>query len=190
MSSLAFKIGSLLVRTLSKPIANTIKSQAKEHPAFRRMCINVAQKMHRAEFRLLGVTKNRAGNVPLHIRPLNDAKAVETGANFLSETFIFSVAGLAILSEYIRAKRKDAARRRQVAETLEGLQDEIVRLNRIVEKHLCTHHRHDPGNRDENNTLSYDFNDLHKVMSHVNTEIELLSASDEDVKDTNQKVLS
>lgn len=29
---------------------------------------------------------------PLHIRPLNDAKAIDSGANFLSESFLFGFA--------------------------------------------------------------------------------------------------
>lgn len=43
--------------------------------------------------KLLGETHH-----PKHIRPLNDAKAIDAGANFISETFLFSFA--ALLSEW------------------------------------------------------------------------------------------
>lgn len=39
--------------------------------------------------KLLGETHH-----PKHIRPLNDAKAIDAGANFISETFLFSFAAL------------------------------------------------------------------------------------------------
>lgn len=41
------KMGTLLVKTLSKPIANIVKSQAKDNKKFRAMCINGGQRVHR-----------------------------------------------------------------------------------------------------------------------------------------------
>jgi hypothetical protein len=37
------KLGTLLLRTLSKPIANRLKSQAAVHPKFRDFIISIAQ---------------------------------------------------------------------------------------------------------------------------------------------------
>ena len=33
------KLGALLVRTLAKPVVNTIKRQTAQHPAFSRFCV-------------------------------------------------------------------------------------------------------------------------------------------------------
>ncbi|RKP23395.1 optic atrophy 3-like protein [Syncephalis pseudoplumigaleata] len=97
MSSL--KIGTLLIRTIAKPIAARIKDYSKTHPRFRNACISMAQAMHRFELNLkmkfLGYKKET-------IRPLNDARAIEAGTNFLSEAFLFSVAAGVILFEATR----------------------------------------------------------------------------------------
>ncbi|KAJ3037059.1 hypothetical protein HK097_003630 [Rhizophlyctis rosea] len=130
------KLGSLVVRTLAKPLANSIKAQAKEHPAFREFCINLAQKTHRWEQEL---QTRFLGYKPKQIRPLNDAKAVENGAAFLSEGFILSVAILTILGETWRSQRKSTNQKRDVDESINQLetdhastQDEIEELRSAV----------------------------------------------------------
>lgn len=63
------------------------------------------------------------------IRPLSDARAIELGANFFSEAFIFGVAvGLLLLENY-RSRSKESARRDEVAERLEGLEAQVEKLS-------------------------------------------------------------
>lgn len=176
MSSLALKIGSLLVRTLSKPIANTIKAQAKEHKAFRKACIEFAQWMHRAEFRITGINRAKSGGANVRLRPLNDAKAVDAGATFLSETFIFTVAGGAILFETWRARRKEKNRRDEVAEAILGLQHEIVRINEIMEKQFVLQKKKNElqSSTEEIDSTEKDFDELHKVILKVERELHTL----------------
>lgn len=127
----SLKIASLLLRTLSKPIATKIKQQAKEHEGFKGRTIHMAQFLHRAEcvvlcslwhsFRACSypaqvervlnclfvqdecgssrlMCKSRCsrfrdsqlrvkllGESPRHVRPLSESKAIDAGANFLSE---------------------------------------------------------------------------------------------------------
>ena len=57
------------------------------------------------------------------IRPLSDAKAIETGVNFISETFLFGVAASLILFESWRSGRKESQRRNDVAERLNDLEE-------------------------------------------------------------------
>jgi len=78
----SLKIGSLLLRTLSKPIANKIKQRAKDHEGFKTRTVWLAQLMHRTEMNL---RVSLLGESPKHIRPLSEARAIESGANFLSE---------------------------------------------------------------------------------------------------------
>lgn len=47
------------------------------------------------------------------IRPLSESKAIEMGANFISEAFLFSVAFGLVVGEYIRGRRK-ASNEREV----------------------------------------------------------------------------
>ncbi|KAM0755338.1 OPA3-domain-containing protein [Meredithblackwellia eburnea MCA 4105] len=128
----SIKIASLFLKTLAKPLANNLKSQAKEHEGFRKATIAMAQFLHRAEMnmriRLLGEDH------PKHIRPLNDAKAIDSGANFISETFLFGFATLLILGETWRSRRKDSQRRDLVAETLEQHEEELKGLRERLDQ--------------------------------------------------------
>ncbi|ANB13301.1 OPA3-like protein [Sugiyamaella lignohabitans] len=65
------------------------------------------------------------GESNIRVRPLNDAKAIDNGATFLSESFIFSIAGGLILFESYRSHRKEVTRRESVADDIQALQDEI-----------------------------------------------------------------
>lgn len=70
---------------------------------------------------------------PRTVRPLNDAKALEQGANFLAESFLFGVAAAIIVAESVRSKRKDEKRRDLVAETLETHTKELSELRTKLE---------------------------------------------------------
>ncbi|KAI9007270.1 optic atrophy 3 protein-domain-containing protein [Gaertneriomyces semiglobifer] len=132
------KLGSLIIKTLAKPIANSIKQQAKTHPRFKEFCIDVAQTTHRWEHalktRFLGYT-----NDP--IRPLNDTRAVETGAAFMSETFLLTVAILTLLGETYRSSRQTAKRIRTTDTTLDDLLIDTSTLKTDT-AHLQSHISH------------------------------------------------
>ncbi|KAF9166909.1 hypothetical protein DFQ26_006436 [Actinomortierella ambigua] len=114
----ALKLGFLLIRTIAKPIANSIKSYSKTHPKFREACIGVAQFSHKTEMQL---KMKFLGYKVEAIRPLNDARAVEMGANFLGEAIIFGVAGSLIFVEQARSRRNAKDRRNYVDDTLDSL---------------------------------------------------------------------
>ncbi|KAF9959472.1 hypothetical protein BGZ65_000353 [Modicella reniformis] len=95
----AIKLGFLAIRTIAKPVANSIKSYSAKHPKFRDACIRVAQFSHKTEMQL---KMKFLGYKVESIRPLNDARAVEVGANFLGEAIIFGVAGSLIILENAR----------------------------------------------------------------------------------------
>ncbi|KAI9829563.1 MAG: hypothetical protein M1838_005885, partial [Thelocarpon superellum] len=165
---------SLVIKTLSKPIANQIKAQAREHARFRRLCISFAQSIHRIDMRLrLGLLQDTAAidrqaakeaaeaqakkhkidaptvkteaqtkldeaavarekrdpslkaktAVKPRIRPLSEAKAIDTGANFISETFLFLVGGGLIVFESFRSRRKESNRREDVAGRIGELEE-------------------------------------------------------------------
>ncbi|KAL6246413.1 hypothetical protein RBB50_006649 [Rhinocladiella similis] len=57
------------------------------------------------------------------IKPLSEAKAIESGATFISETFLFGVAAGLIVFESWRSNRKESKRRDDVAERLNDLEE-------------------------------------------------------------------
>jgi len=120
------KIGTLLIRTLAKPISTRIKYQAREHERFRKVCVSLAQTMYRYEVRLrTGLLSEPAK----HIRPLSEARAIENGANFLAEGFLFSVAAGLIISETWRSSRSQSKQRSDVNDSIEELQIRVRELN-------------------------------------------------------------
>lgn len=56
------------------------------------------------------------------IRPLSETKAIDTGATFISETFLFMVAGGLIVFESWRSRRKETTRQEDVKDRLKELE--------------------------------------------------------------------
>jgi optic atrophy 3 protein len=72
--------------------------------------------------------KARAPDLPKpaskpRIRPLSEAKAIESGATFISEAFLFGVAGSLIVFEAWRSRRKENNRREDIADRLNDLEE-------------------------------------------------------------------
>lgn len=68
------------------------------------------------------------------IRPLSEAKAIETGANFASEMFLFLVAAGLIVGEAWRQRRKEGSRREDVADRIEALEAKAKELEELKER--------------------------------------------------------
>lgn len=125
------KLGALLVKTLAKPVANSIKTQAKNHPRFKEFCIGIAQGSHKFQMTL---KMKFLGYKTEKIRPLNDTRAIEAGANFLSEAFIFSVAASIIIAETWRSHSNAKNRRNHVDDALENLENRTQVLTEMIEE--------------------------------------------------------
>ncbi|KAH9173069.1 OPA3-domain-containing protein [Lactarius sanguifluus] len=124
------KIGTLLIRTLAKPISTRIKTQAREHERFRNLCVSLAQTLYRYEVRM---RTGLLGEAPTarHLRPLSETRAIENGANFIAEGFLFAVAAALVVGESWRSSRSETRRRADVGDALESLQ---VRVGELAER--------------------------------------------------------
>uniref|UniRef100_A0ACD5VH13 Uncharacterized protein n=1 Tax=Avena sativa TaxID=4498 RepID=A0ACD5VH13_AVESA len=111
------KLGTLLLRTLSKPIASRLKSQAAVHPKFRDFIISIAQMNHRITTRIQRRIYGHATNV--EIRPLDEQKAVQAATDLIGEGFIFSVAVAALIFEVQRSARSEARKEEARKQELE-----------------------------------------------------------------------
>ncbi|EPQ50145.1 OPA3-domain-containing protein [Gloeophyllum trabeum ATCC 11539] len=125
------KLGTLLIRTLAKPISNQIKVQAKQHETFRSFCVNLAQRMYRAEVKL---RTGLLGEPAKHIRPLSETKAIENGANALAEGFLFSVAAALIIAETWRSSRSQTKRRDAVDDQLDDIKERLGLMEERVKE--------------------------------------------------------
>ncbi|MES1912574.1 MAG: hypothetical protein MHM6MM_004828 [Cercozoa sp. M6MM] len=102
---LLFKVFALTVRTLSKPMAKSLKKKAKEHPMMRDMVVSFANFYQRWETRL---SVRMLGHKVTKIRPMQTDKAVEKGADIIGETFVYSVAMAFLGLDYVRKIYEDA----------------------------------------------------------------------------------
>ncbi|RLN93372.1 hypothetical protein BBJ28_00018079 [Nothophytophthora sp. Chile5] len=145
------KLGGLVARTLTKPLARVVKARSKVHPLLNAVCGRLGQQQHRLTMQLhMGFR----GISNYTIKPLPVDQAVEQGADLVGEVIIFSVAlGVATL-EYSRAaastrKKEKQQKALQLQEEremearfdyLEGqvvwLEDRVVELTRIVEAEM------------------------------------------------------
>ncbi|WFD27235.1 hypothetical protein MNAN1_002231 [Malassezia nana] len=126
------KIVSLAIRTIAKPIATQIKYQAAQHETFKKICISLAQFLHRTESRLR-VNLLPGKDEHVKIRPLNDAKAISNGANAISEGFLFLVAALIIVGETYRGSRSRAHERDKTEEEIKALRLQIETLTKNMQ---------------------------------------------------------
>lgn len=105
----AAKLGALLLRQVSKPIANFVKERAKQSPVFRSyVCMPPAQFYNWCEIKMKMYFMNlgTAGKVT----PLSETMAIELGSNLLGEGIIFVVAASLLLFELNRQVRKEQAK--------------------------------------------------------------------------------
>ncbi|XP_031833447.1 optic atrophy 3 protein homolog [Nomia melanderi] len=129
----ALKLGVLFVKQISKPIAKFLVSQAKNHPVFRTyFIIPPAQFYHWAEVK----TKMYVMNLgkPTKVAKLNEAMAIELGANLMGEVIIFSVAGGCLVLEYNRQVAKETKKEEARLEQIQKFTDDIENLNKITSR--------------------------------------------------------
>ncbi|KAK4398088.1 hypothetical protein Sango_1284300 [Sesamum angolense] len=127
-----FKLGTLALKTLCKPIGNRIKKEAGFNPRFRQSIINIAQANHRLTTTLQRRIYGHATDVA--IRPLNEEKAVQAAADLLGELFVFTVAGVAVVFEVQRSSRSEARKEELRKQELEVMRQRDEELAREVEQ--------------------------------------------------------
>lgn len=71
-----------------------------------------------------GIEKFKVPSIPRpRIRPLSESKAIDSGATFVSEGFLFLVGISLILLENWRSRRKETSRREDVADRISELEE-------------------------------------------------------------------
>jgi hypothetical protein len=94
------KFGGLVVRTLTKPLANAVKARSKTHPTLKSFCHLIGQKQHDWLYRF-HMSYRGIGNYT--VKPLPKDQAIENGANVIGELILFSVALGVASFEYTRS---------------------------------------------------------------------------------------
>ncbi|KAL1460714.1 hypothetical protein WDU94_012667 [Cyamophila willieti] len=103
------KLGALLLKQVSKPLANAVKNRAKTHPTFRAyVCMPPAQFYNWCEVQFKMYLLNLGK--PIEVPKLNENQAIELGANILGEGIIFVIAAVIVIAEYRRQVNKETAK--------------------------------------------------------------------------------
>ncbi|CAL8471913.1 g11455 [Coccomyxa elongata] len=146
MAAFLFKVFTLTIRTVSKPLAARVQSYVLQHPTLRKPVIDLAQALHRLEVRVNRGAEGKSGKV--FVGSLSEDKAMDLAGKFISEAFVWGVAIAIVGLEYERQKgkdmekaakekafqEKDAADKRWLANELEEVRKATIRLNeRLVE---------------------------------------------------------
>ncbi len=137
-----FKLFSLAMKTMSKPLVSSFKSYATSNNMFKRACISTGQFMHRLEKGFAGRTRLGLPGAP-KILPLSEERALETGASMLSEFILFSIAGGLLVWENRRnaksSENKQTTQDKRVAdlesklnELIEVVLDQEQRINAVI----------------------------------------------------------
>ncbi|KAK4787122.1 hypothetical protein SAY86_010955 [Trapa natans] len=125
------KLGTLALKTLSKPVASRLKQQAALHPRFRQFIVNFAQSNHRITTTMQRRLYGHATDV--EIRPLNEEKAVQAAVDLIGEIFIFTVAGSLLIFEVQRSARSEAKKEEKRRTEMEGMRQRDEDLAKEVE---------------------------------------------------------
>ena len=127
-----FKLGLLQdSASIEKQIAReAAEAQAKKHK-HETPTVKTEAAQHRADeaaARDAEKNKEKSKEPPKSkpkIRPLSEAKAIDSGANFVSETFLLLVGVALILGENWRQSRKASNRREDIAERIAELEEQL-----------------------------------------------------------------
>eukprot|EP00090_Calanus_glacialis_P046650 TRINITY_DN9264_c0_g1_i1.p1 TRINITY_DN9264_c0_g1~~TRINITY_DN9264_c0_g1_i1.p1 ORF type:complete len:274 (+),score=100.99 TRINITY_DN9264_c0_g1_i1:35-856(+) len=129
------KLGFLLVKQVSKPLAKSVAARAKKSPFFKNwVCIPVAQLFHFYEVKMKMRALNLGTGKVTKVPKLTEAKAVEQGSEILSEAIIISIASAILVYEYNRSKEKEDAKEEKLKADRESIKNKIFELELKVEK--------------------------------------------------------
>lgn len=124
------KLGYLVLKQLSKPVANQIKRKAKAHPFFRNnVCMPPAQFYNRLEvnYRLKILKLGKAKN----IEPLSEKAAIELGGEILGELLVFTFGAAILIIEYTRGANKEKAKEDKLKAELQRMNDKLVEVKTV-----------------------------------------------------------
>ena len=125
------KLGGLLIKTLSKPLAKSLKESAKSHPNLSTVLASAGEASHQAAARLSILSGGfRVKAVP----KLEEKKALERGADMFGEGIVLTVASSVLVFEYVtnaaKTKEKEAKKMAELDAIDEDLQTRLLLLEK------------------------------------------------------------
>lgn len=130
------KLGTLALRQISKPLANHLKTKAKNSDFFRnKICIPPAQFYHWCEVNVKARLLNLGS--PKEVARLNEQAAIDLGSELIGDMFIFFVGAAAIVAEYARQSRKVSDEKAALESRLQDIENQngnLFELSKTMEE--------------------------------------------------------
>ncbi|XP_068683415.1 optic atrophy 3 protein homolog [Montipora foliosa] len=127
-----FKLVSLAVKQVSKPVVNSLKTAAKQSDFFRKyICTWPGQGYHWLETKVKMQLMGLSG--PEKVQPLSEQKAVDVGAELLGESLVFGIATVMLFFEYRRGQKKEEKKEDLQNQKLIDLQNQVKELELTIE---------------------------------------------------------
>ena len=100
------KVAALAARQLAKPVSQILLKYTLTHPLAKERTIAVGQVLNRLNVRITRLAEGKS--LKKQVLELSEDKALDAGAVFLGELFVFGVGTTVVTSELLRAQRKSA----------------------------------------------------------------------------------
>lgn len=117
MASLVFKVVTLTLKTVSKPLASRFEQYVMGHPTLRGKVINLAQWIHALEVRIDRGAQGKTGRV--FVGDMSEEKSIQLASKVASESFVYSTALVLLVLEMQRKDKEDKEKKKKVNEEKE-----------------------------------------------------------------------
>jgi len=173
--SLFLKFGVLFMRTVAKPVSNTVKSTLKSHPTFRALAVAGARLHARTNARWDRVVRrkpvvDKKGN-PIVRRELTENEAIDLAADIIGEAFLLyliympklinrAVATAGLWFQQSRSSKSDKEEKQALLDKLKQLQVQLEIAGRQL---VLSDRQHDETRKE----LESAINDLKLEIRHI-----------------------
>jgi hypothetical protein len=125
------KLLSLFVKTLAKPLSKRIKTSLSKNPTAKSLLVGIGQTSHNVTSRMQIWS---AGYKVKKISRLEPEKALQDGAEFVGEGFIFIVGGYLVVWEYRRSAESNRIKNEKLQAKLNALDVRLKAVENVVKK--------------------------------------------------------
>ena len=159
------KLAFLAVKQVAKPISKVLKNGAINSKIIRNYFIMpVAQGVNWVDVK---VKTTLMGAVQAKVHRLNENVAVEYGAEFISETFLYILGATIALYEYSRSVAKEERKEQKIKDDSERMKGELDKLQNLsLESHFLIEEQ------------AAEIRSLHRQISHFHSQLAKISKSD------------
>jgi len=132
------KLAGLMVKTVSKPVANQLKFYAKNSERFERYYIALGNALHRLQVTVFRQSHGDVVTRRTKVKDLPPEKALDAGAGFIGDAFVYLVAAGVTVYEYARGRAKEARKVQKQEEEKLKVEAEYDRRMSELERQLSS----------------------------------------------------